>query len=553
MLNLIVSEQGKVDRLMHVDDQPFYIGSDKSSAIQLLGFFAERRHAEICRRDGNEYWLISHAETSVNGEVTRGEYGPLMSGDVIWLSKKHKIQVQALSAPRFAHADRPERIEAASSADRLPSDQPNESADLTPRNLMFRKKLHESLVEEMDLRHRNVRSLDDETLRSDAAKALHELAQAPEFDGTNREQLIQDVLDEVVGYGPLTGLMNDPDVSEIMVNAPDELWVERGGCPVRETSSAFTSEEAVRSVLDRMVARAGRRIDESSPMVDARLPDGSRLNAIIPPLARKGSTITIRKFSKKPLTAERLVSLGAASPEMMEFIKVAVVHRQNICISGGTGTGKTTNLNVFSGFIPLGERIITIEDAAELQLAHPHLVSLEARPANGEGRGEVTIRDLVKNALRMRPDRIAVGECRDGAALDMLQAMTTGHEGSLTTLHAHDPRAALGRLELLATLAGTELPASYLRELIASAIDLIVQISRFSDGSRRIVEIAEVAGMEAGRVQLQTLFHFERTGVTQDDRILGYFTGEDTIPKFYEELTDTGITLDLNIFRRRAG
>jgi len=497
--------------------------------------------------------LVSHAETSVNGEVFRGEYGPLKSGDVIRLSKKHKIQVQGLSAPRFAAADQSEPIVAASGADRTPSHQPNEPGDLTRRNLKLRKKLHESLVEEMDLRHRNVQGLDDDVLRSEAAKALHKLVQAPAFDGTDRGQLTQDVLDEVVGYGPLTGLMTDPDVSEIMVNAPDDIWVERGGCLVRETSSAFTSEEAVRSVLDRMVARAGRRIDESSPMVDSRLPDGSRLNAIIPPLARNGSTITIRKFSQKLLTAERLVALGAASPEMMDFIKVAVVHKQNLCISGGTGTGKTTNLNVFSGFIPLGERIITIEDAAELQLAHPHLVSLEARPANGEGRGAVTIRNLVKNALRMRPDRIVVGECRDGAALDMLQAMTTGHEGSLTTLHAPDPRAALSRLELLAMMAGTELPASYLRELISSAINLIVQISRFQDGSRRIVEIAEVAGIEAGRIQLQRLFRFERSGVAQDGRILGHFTGCDTIPDFYEELVSAGINLDRNIFRRREG
>lgn len=549
MLNVIVSKDGKADCHVQVDGAPFRIGRDKSSDIVVSKLWGASEHAEI-RLDDGEYWLFAHLETGINGKGVRGRHGPLRDGDEITVSG-YRLRVQPGRGQVAEGIDRSDRVGQMPATDVAPPNDQPEGPDHSQETLAFRKKLHARLVEEMNLRHRDARALDDDALRREAEPLLLELAKANDFDGIAREQLVQDVLDEVVGYGPLTRLMEDTSVSEIMVNAPNEIWVERKG-RLERTRDAFTSEQALRGVLERMVSRTGRRIDESSPMVDARLADGSRLNAVIPPLAQKGTAITIRKFSKKLLTAESLIALGAASPEMMDFIRVAVTHKQNIGICGGTGTGKTTNLNVFSGFIPIAERVITIEDAAELQLPHPHLVSLEARPANSEGRGAISIRDLVKNALRMRPDRIVVGECRDEAALDMLQAMSTGHEGSLTTWHGASPRDSLGRLEVLAMMSGTAIPAAALREQTASAIDLIIQIQRFADGSRRIDEIAELTGIEAGRIQLQTLFQFERTGVDQDGRVLGYFTGCNTIPVFYEELTRAGVVLDLSIFKRRA-
>jgi len=336
-----------------------------------------------------------------------------------------------------------------------------------------------------------------------------------------------------------------------MVNRFDEIYLERGGRLERHPS-VFTSDRAVLGVIERIVAPIGRRIDEASPMVDARLKDGSRVNAVIPPLALKGPALTIRKFARRALAAEDLVGFGAMSREMAEFMRLAVVHRKNIIISGGTGSGKTTLLNVLSNFIPDGERIITIEDAAELRLGHSHLVSLEARPANAEGRGQIAIRDLVKNALRMRPDRIVVGECRGGEALDMLQAMNTGHEGSLTTLHANSPRDALARLETLVLMAGMDLPVSAIRDQVASAVDLIIQQARLADGRRIVTGIVEVTGIESGKIQMQELFRFEQQGRDPDGRVLGRFAGCNAVPAFYDALRQAGIALDLSLFDRRS-
>ena len=405
------------------------------------------------------------------------------------------------------------------------------------------------LLETIDLRRKDLRQFSDQALRAETEILVreilaHSLQLPPEIDA---EELITDVLDEVVGLGALERLLADQDVSEIMVNSRDEIFVERKG-KLERCRAAFTSDEAIRSVIDRIVAPLGRRIDEASPMVDARLKDGSRVNAIIPPLALRGPTITIRKFNKRLFGVDDYVRLGSASAAMFEFLKICVECRKNIVISGGTGSGKTTLLNILSNLIPKGERIVTIEDAAELKLNAPHLVSLEARPSNVEGKGVIAIRDLVRNSLRMRPDRIVVGECRGGEALDMLQAMNTGHDGSLTTAHANSPRDVISRLEVMSLMAGMDIPMSAVREQIASAVDVIVQQTRLSDGSRRITSITEVTGVENGTVQLMEIFRYERRGFGANNEVIGHFTGCDSVPTFYEDLRRIGVKLDLDVF-----
>ncbi|GAA4309948.1 CpaF family protein [Klenkia terrae] len=364
----------------------------------------------------------------------------------------------------------------------------------------------------------------------------------------DRRRLITEVTDEVLGYGPLQPHLDNPDVTEIMVNGPESVYVERGGRLVR-TASTFTSEEHLRRVIERIVSRVGRRIDESSPMVDARLADGSRVNAIIPPLAFGGSSLTIRKFARTPLGIGDLISYGTLSPEMAELLRACVEARLNIIVSGGTGTGKTTLLNVLSSFIPESERIITIEDAVELQLQQEHVVRLESRPRNIEGRGEVSIRELVRNSLRMRPDRIVVGEVRGGESLDMLQAMNTGHDGSLSTVHANTPRDAIARLETLVLMAGMDLPLRAIREQVTSAVDLVVQISRLRDGTRRITHVTEVQGMEGDTVTLQDAFLFDHSaGADLNGRLLGKAVPTGVRPRFVDRFADLGVTVSSRVF-----
>ncbi|NHM27276.1 CpaF family protein [Desulfofundulus sp. TPOSR] len=364
---------------------------------------------------------------------------------------------------------------------------------------------------------------------------------------SDRQRIINEIIDEAIGFGPITSLLKDPEVTEIMVNGPHQVYVERGG-RLELTPITFRDDQHVMHVIEKIVAPLGRRIDESSPMVDARLPDGSRVNAIIPPLALNGPTITIRKFFQDPLTVENLLSLGTLTEEMALFLEACVRARLNMIVSGGTGSGKTSMLNILSSFIPADERIITIEDAAELQLRQEHVVTLESRPANMEGRGEVTIRDLVRNALRMRPDRIIVGEVRSGEALDMLQAMNTGHDGSLTTGHANSPRDILSRLETMVLMAGVDLPVRAIREQISSALDVIVHMARLKDGSRKVTHITEVQGMEGDVIVLQDLFLFEQTGVDGNGKILGRFRATGIRPKFTDRLEVCGIELPPNIF-----
>ncbi|RYZ12795.1 MAG: FHA domain-containing protein [Comamonadaceae bacterium] len=415
---------------------------------------------------------------------------------------------------------------------------------------LLRERVHEGLIQLMDVRRTDVTHMSDAELRS-ATRAMVSLVLRDITDlpaGIDMEALSREVVAEAVGLGPLEPLLQDESVTEIMVNAHDQIFIERGG-RIEQSSATFTSPKAVLAAIERIVSPLGRKIDESSPMVDGRLKDGSRVNAVIPPLALKGPCISIRKFSKKRLYGEDLVRFGSMNADILSFLSFAVLHAQNCIISGGTGSGKTTLLNVLSNFIPDHERIVTVEDAAELRLHQPNLVGLEARPANSEGRGAVPIRDLVRNCLRMRPDRIVVGECRGGEALDMLQAMNTGHDGSLTTAHANTPRDLLSRVEVMVMMAGMELPIVAIREQIASAINLVIQQTRFKCGSRKVTSVTEITGVESGKVQLQEIFRFRQDGYDENGRVRGEFVATGAIPEFIEGLRAAGIeTPPLSIF-----
>jgi pilus assembly protein CpaF len=365
---------------------------------------------------------------------------------------------------------------------------------------------------------------------------------------TERERLIESLFDDVVGLGPLEGLLKDQEITEIMINHPKQIYIERKGRTML-SNVTFEDERQLRQVIDRVVSAIGRRVDESTPMCDARLKDGSRVNVIIPPLALKGPCMTIRKFSKEKLTSADLVDFGSATPEIIGFLQSAVRARLNILVSGGTGSGKTTLLNILSGFVPEEERIITCEDAAELQLHQEHVVTLESRPANVEGKGAIPIRDLVKNSLRMRPDRIIVGEVRGGEALDMLQAMNTGHDGSMSTLHANSPHDALNRLETLVLMAGTDLPSRAIREQIASAVQIVVQQQRLRGGPRKIVSVAEITGMAEGEIQFQELYVFKHVGVDSEGKAVGYHTATGAKPMRSEHFIASGEELSEELFR----
>jgi pilus assembly protein CpaF len=424
----------------------------------------------------------------------------------------------------------------------------------------LRQKIHHHLIDELGPILYDKRLTEDD-LRRRVHEQLHSaLAQerAP-LSAADKAQLIQDVSDDILGYGPIDRLLRSDEITEVMVNGPDSVYVERSG-KVEKTNATFVDDQHLRRIIDKIVAQVGRRIDEATPLCDARLPDGSRVNAVIHPLAIGGPFLTIRKFSKDPFQIDDLIRFGTLSASSARFLQAMVLGKLNIIVSGGTGTGKTTMLNVLSSFIPGDERIVTVEDAKELQLHQDHVLALEARPPNIEGKGAISIRDLVKNTLRMRPDRIVVGECRGGEALDMLQAMNTGHDGSLTTIHANTARDCMARLETLVLMAGYDLPIAAIRHQVASAVDAVVQIGRLRDGSRRVVSITEVQGMEGDTIVMQDIFMFDYgMGVDEHGRFRGHLKATGTRPRFAEKLQDLGIRLGPEVFqpeqfaRRGAG
>jgi pilus assembly protein CpaF len=412
-------------------------------------------------------------------------------------------------------------------------------------------RIHQQLVERLDVQ--NLRSLPPDVVRSEVRIVVRDLCQMEKglLSSTDQERLMDEVMDETFGLGPLENLLKDPTISDILVNRFDRVYVERRG-RLDMVETRFRDNAHLRQIIDRIVGLVGRRIDETSPMVDARLADGSRVNAIIPPLALDGPAMSIRRFGSKPLQFEDLLRLGAFPRTVMDFLSVAVQARCNILISGGTGSGKTTLLNCLSRYISAEERVITIEDAAELQLQQPHVVRLETRPANIEGKGEVTQRDLVKNCLRMRPDRIVIGECRSAEALDMLQAMNTGHEGSMTTVHANNTRDALSRLEVMICMAGYDIPMRALRQQIASAVQLIVQATRLSGGKRKVTCVSEITGMEGENLLLQNLFSFEQEGVDDNGAARGHFMCHGIRPRCAERIEHRGTRLPLDMFQRKT-
>ncbi len=592
MFDIVIKEVDEDEVLanVHCETDTCTIGKGRGNLIRLQGWRIGGVHAELFQ---NEKGIFiedkgSNLGTTVNTARIQ-TYGPLRASDTIIIDSyrlqvgaaRHDSETEAEAAPDAAEkppqADAPrERIEptlgkaAKQKAESRPEPAPapkqaepqlesvlsfdemsDEDLAVREEKQMWRGRIHGQLLRMMDLRRTDIEGMDEATLREKTLEIINEIIDhiGERLPSTiEREELSSEVLNEAIGLGPLEELLSDSSITEIMVNRFDEIYVERGG-KLTKTGVQFTSDAAVLSAIERIVSPLGRRIDESSPMVDARLKDGSRVNAIIPPLALRGSCLTIRKFSEFKLYDTDIINFGAAEERMMAFLKMAVVQRKNIIIAGGTGSGKTTLLNVLSDYIPTDERIVTVEDAAELKLSQPHVVSLEARPPNMEGKGAVTIRDLVKNCLRMRPDRIVVGECRGGEALDMLQAMNTGHDGSLTTAHANTPRDTIARLEVMVMMAGMDLPAQAIREQVASAIDLIVQQSRYSDGSRKITHITEITGVEAGIVQLQDIFKYRQTGLDENGKVTGYFEATGAVPEFYEDLRSRGINIDMSIFK----
>ena len=529
------------------------VGRAQDNAIVLNDGKVSRAHLSVSGKAG-AFTVTDRGSTYgtlLNGQALTAP-ATLKNGDILQLgghTLTFKAEAAAASAvPAGVRKGAPEEIPMD------PAFMP--MAALYTEDMMgMKKRIHEQVLLKLNLPEIATKQVEDEVLRGKLEVALdqvmreirHELPRDIALD-----VLRQALLDELIGYGPITPMLRDPAVDEVMVNGPERIFVERKG-RLTETGAKFFDNRHLITIIQRIVEPLGRHVDEASPMVDARLPDGSRVNAVIPPLALDGPSVTVRKFAKKKLTTEDLIAFGSMTPEIALFLEEAVRARQNILVSGGTGSGKTTLLNVLSQFIPRGERLVTIEDSAELKLDHRNKVRLEARPANIEGRGRVAIRDLVINALRMRPDRIVVGECRGPEALDMLQAMNTGHDGSLTTVHANNPRDSLSRLENMVMMAGFELPSAAIREQIASAVHLIIQQNRLVDGSRKVVAVSEVTGREGVTILLQDIFVFEQKGFGSDGKVIGQMVATGNIPRFVEELKLKGdLRLNMGVFVPKA-
>jgi pilus assembly protein CpaF len=569
IVQVVIEASGRTERrVIDVADGIVSIGRASTCSIALDSGLVSRLHV-IADLNGGRMRVT---DSSINGtlagslfvraapaEVPLGV--PLVVGEyTVWLHPEG-VPAQPKNGAWAAPAAGPEpkvqvlkptepappaAADSAVEREHVAQDRAQEQAEEQARreNVALRREIHKLLLDHLDLASMEPSKIDDPSLRPKVLNALRTTVRALDDRipaNINRDVLIGELADEALGLGPLERFLADPSVNEIMVVDPSTIYIEQSGKLFR-SDAKFTDDERVRAVIERIVTPLGRRIDESSPLVDARLADGSRVNAVIRPIALRGSAITIRKFARSPLTLEKLISFDALTTQMATFLTRSVIAKKNIVIAGGTGSGKTTLLNVLSAAIPSDERIVTIEDAAELQLRQPHVVSLETRPSNMEGKGEYSIRDLVKNALRMRPDRIVVGECRGGEALDMLQAMNTGHDGSLTTTHANSPREAVSRLETLVLMAGVDLPVRAIREQISGSIHLLVQQSRLSDGSRKVTAITEVVGIDDdGEVELVPIFEFSRTGTGPKKKVVGEFRATGFLPTFLNDFIVMGL------------
>ena len=528
MFNVIVrNNRGEAVSTTFIDQPQCTLGSQPDNPVVLPGWKVAKVHAELQLKDDGVH-VVSRARMKplrVN-DVKVENYGPLTLGDTVAIGDYHiKVQIQR-GGGRHQNEESPQ--------------------DMESRHQRLREKLYWAVANALADDH-HVMTEDEKrsTVHNLIGTAFSQWKDLPA--AIDRNRMGREVMNEFIGLGPLDKLLEFSDINEIMVNAPDEIFYQTDEGNLR-ASDRFTNDDAVIQIIKRIVKDSGRRIDERSPMVDARMKGGSRINAIIPPLAIKGPSLTIRRYKNEKLTASHLINYQSLSPNMVKFLELAVKNKRNIVISGGTGSGKSTLLNILSNFIPEQERIVTIEDAAELELSQPNLVSLETRPADPDGYGAVNIRELVKNSLRMSPDRIVVGECRGGEALDMLQAMNTGHDGSLTTIHANSPRDCLSRLEVLVLMSGMELPVSAIRGQIQSGVHLIIQQTRFPCGSRRITSISEVSGIESNTVQLGEIYRFEQQGFDADGKVQGRFLATGVIPTFLEKLRERGVQIDFSLF-----
>ncbi len=541
-LNLVIRPDDMEEFFHPLEKSPFVIGRAEPADLVLDSPDISRKHLEITVA-GDSVFVLDHSRTGTYIEGVRlppARSIPWHANETLRMGEYTvRLDMPLVRVKR--------RLDEAAAIPGLDSGLKVSELSV-PEIKVF---LHSELLSRLDLRWVDQSAKPRHELTKEVYEKILDLIE--EFEDfpehVNAKELARQLTNDVVGLGPLEDLLADSSISEIMVINEDTVFVERNG-KITRTDVAFTSREVLMAVIERIVSSVGKRIDESSPLVDARLHDGSRVNAVIPPVALKGPCLTIRKFSENPFTVDDLIGFGSMTRPMAEFLRCSVLGKRNVIISGGTGSGKTTLLNVLSGFIPETERVVTIEDSAELRLTQPHVITMEAKPPNIEGKGAITIRDLVKNALRMRPDRIVVGECRGGETLDMLQAMNTGHNGSLTTLHANNPTEAIARLETMVLMSGMDLPVQAIREQIGSAVHLIVQQNRFPDGSRRITHVTEMMGLdEEGYIRMENIFSFEQRGYDANGRILGVMASTGYIPSYVKELVHMGIDVPEDIFK----
>ena len=550
---------GGTREIRELEPGTWIIGRGESCRIRFDAPEVSDRHAILTVRDGRAILEDLHSAngTLVNGEAIDGAV-TLDSGMVVQIgSAMLRVSEDVVEENDMSDAGGvgDESASRVTLVHQVSRDEPPPVVADPLRDLRrnVQTQIQHELLKRMDMKRLTVEGVDREGLEDNAREKIRQIidevvANGRLPDGIDPVRLEDDVFNEAMRLGPLEELLADESVTEIMVNGPEKVYVERGG-KLQLSDCQFSDDASVMAVIERIVAPLGRRIDESQPYVDARLADGSRVNAIIAPLALSGPTITIRKFSKKALSPDDFVRFGTWTPAAAKFMELCVKLRKNVIVAGGTGSGKTTLLNLLSGYIPETERIVTVEDAAELRLQQPHVVRLEARPPNIEGKGAVTIRDLVKNCLRMRPDRIIVGECRGGEALDMLQAMNTGHDGSLTTVHANSPRDVISRLGTMVLMSGMELPSRAIREQIASAVDVIIHESRMADGSRKVTAITEVTGLEGNQIVMQDIFAFQQTGIGADGKILGEMKPTGAVPTWVDQVKSRGLDIDMSMFQ----